>query len=89
MGGKNMIPESNEKHEQNKKKRFNIAETWGTLNEAQMNLVSWVAHTSMQKGRKLGQMEMDGHSAADIAKTLNVDVKLIETILSEKPEDSI
>ena len=82
-----MIPESNEKNEERKKKQLSIAETWGTLDESQLQLMSWVAHTSMQKGRLLGQMEMDGKTAEEIAKVLNTDEKLIKNILSEDPRD--
>lgn len=82
-----MIPESNEKNEERKQKQMNIAETWGTLNEAQLQLLSWVAHTSMMKGRVLEQMRMDGKTAADIAEKLGTDVSLVEKILLENPYD--
>lgn len=82
-----MIPESNEKNEERKQKQMNIAETWGTLNEAQLQLLSWVAHTSMMKGRVLEQMRMDGKTAVDIAEKLGTDVSLVEKILLENPYD--
>lgn len=82
-----MIPESNEKNEERKQKQMNIAETWGTLDEAQLQLLSWVAHTSMMKGRVLEQMRMDGKTADDIAEKLGTDVGLVEKILLENPYD--
>lgn len=84
-----MIPESNEKNEERRKKQLSIAETWGTLDESQLQLMSWVAHTSMMKGRVLEQMRMDGKSAADIAEKLGTDVNLVEKILLEDPYEGL
>lgn len=71
----------------NAAKQLTAADVFKSLNANQRWLVGWMTHTSLQKGRVLGQMEMDGKSAKDIAKRLGVPVKQIEIALNEKPED--
>lgn len=71
----------------NAAKQITAAEVFESLNANQRWLISWISHTSLQKGRVMGQMEMDGKSAEDIAKRLHVPVKMVQTALNEKPED--
>lgn len=70
-------------------KQFSIAEIWGTLDTNQLYLVSWVAHTSMQKGRIMGKLEMEGKTAKEIADILNTEEQLIQKALDEDPYEVI
>lgn len=85
------MSEKNEtqKAEEQQIKNFSIAEIWGTLDTNQLYLVSWVSHTSLQKGRVMGQMEKEGKSVNDIAEKLHVDVDLIKKALGEDPFEVI
>ena len=78
-----------QKAEEEQIKQFSIAEIWGTLDQNQLYLLSWVAHTSMQKGRIMGKMEMDGHTAKEIADTLHTEEELVQKALDEDPYDVI
>lgn len=80
-----MAEEKAKKEEEKQIKNFSIAEIWGTLDQNQLYLLSWVAHTSMQKGRIMGKMEMDGHTAKEIADTLHTEEELIQKALDEDP----
>ena len=62
-----------------------IQDIWDTLNKNQLWLLSWVSHTSLQKGRIMGHMEMDGKTAREIGRKLQVDPKLIQKALDEDP----
>ena len=86
-----MADEKNEtqKAEEQQVKQFSIAEIWGTLDTNQLYLVSWVAHTSMQKGRIMGKLEMEGKTAKEIADILNTEEKLIQKALDEDPYEVI
>ena len=68
-------------------KNFTIAEIWGTLDNNQLYLVSYVSHTSLQKGRVMGKMEMDGKTAEEIGKKLGVEPELVQKALDEDPYD--
>ena len=57
----------------------------GTLNEEQTMLMSYFIHTSLQKGRILGKMEMDGRTTKEIANALNVPEDQVKIILEEDP----
>ena len=86
-----MADEKNEtqKAEEQQIKQFSIAEIWGTLDTNQLYLVSWVAHTSMQKGRIMGKLEMEGKTAKEIADILNTEEQLIQKALDEDPYEVI
>lgn len=78
-----------QKAEEQQIKQFSIAEIWGTLDTNQLYLVSWVAHTSMQKGRIMGKLEMEGKTAKEIAEALNTEEQLIQKALDEDPYEVI
>lgn len=86
-----MVDEKNvtQKAEEQQIKQFSIAEIWGTLDTNQLYLVSWVAHTSMQKGRIMGKLEMEGKTAKEIADILNTEEQLIQKALDEDPYEVI
>ena len=71
----------------NAAKQLTAADVFKSLDANQRWLVGWMTHTSLQKGRVLGQMEMEGKTAEDIAKRLGVPVEQIKIALNEKPED--
>lgn len=72
---------------ENAAKQLTAADVFKSLDANQRWLVGWMTHTSLQKGRVMGQMEMDGKSAEDIAKRLGVPVEQVKIALNEKPED--
>lgn len=72
---------------ENAAKQLTAADVFRSLDANQRWLVGWMTHTSLQKGRVLGQMEMEGKTAEDIAKRLGVPVEQIKIALNEKPED--
>lgn len=72
---------------ENAAKQLTAVDVFKSLNPNQKWLVGWMSHTSLQKGRVLGQMEMEGKTAEDIAKRLGVPVEQIKIALNEKPED--
>lgn len=71
----------------NAAKQLTAADVFKSLDANQRWLLAWMTHTSLQKGRVMGQMEMNGRSAEDIAKRLSVPVEQIKIALNEKPED--
>lgn len=71
----------------NAAKQLTAADVFKSLDANQRWLVGWMTHTSLQKGRVLGQMEKEGKTAEDIAKRLGVPVEQIKIALNEKPED--
>lgn len=72
---------------ENAAKQLTAADVFKSLDANQRWLVGWMTHTSLQKGRVLGQMEMEGKTAEDIAKRLGVPVEQIKIALNERPED--
>ena len=72
---------------ENAAKQLTAADVFKSLDANQRWLVGWMTHTSLQKGRVLGQMEKEGKPAEDIAKRLGVPVEQIKIALNEKPED--
>jgi predicted Rossmann fold nucleotide-binding protein DprA/Smf involved in DNA uptake len=72
---------------ENAAKQLTAADVFKSLDANQRWLVGWMTHTSLQKGRVLGQMEKEGKTAEDIAKRLGVPVEQIKIALNEKPED--
>lgn len=71
----------------NAAKQLTAADVFKSLDANQRWLVGWMTHTSLQKGRVLGQMEKEGKTAEDIAKRLGVPVEQIKIALNERPED--
>lgn len=72
---------------ENAAKQLTAADVFRSLTPNQKWLVGWMSRTSLQKGRVLGQMEMDGKTAAEIAKRLHVTEEMVQKALNEKPED--
>ena len=78
-----------QKAEREQIKQFSIADIWWTLDQNQLYLLSWVAHTSMQKGRVMGKMEIEGKTAKEIADILHTEEELIQKALDEDPFEVI
>ena len=74
-----------QKAEEQMKKAWSVQTIMGTLNEEQTMLLSYFIHTSLQKGRILGKMEMDGKTAKEIANALQVSEDQVKIILEEDP----
>ena len=74
-----------QKAEEQMKKAWSVQTIMGTLNEEQTMLLSYFIHTSLQKGRILGKMEMDGKTAKEIADALQVSEDQVKVILEEDP----
>ena len=79
------IKNETKKAEEQLKKAWSVQTIMGTLNEEQTMLMSYFIHTSLQKGRILGKMEMDGKTAKDIADALQVSEDQVKVILEEDP----
>ena len=77
----------NEKQED--KTQFDAAKAFNDLDASGMRLIQWVAHTSLQKGRVLGRMEMDGKTAKEIAEKLHTEEELVQKVLDEDPFEVI
>lgn len=73
----------NEKQED--KTQFDATKAFNDLDASGMRLIQWVAHTSLQKGRVLGRMEVDGKSAKEIAEKLHTEEELVQKVLDEDP----
>jgi DNA-directed RNA polymerase specialized sigma24 family protein len=73
------------KAEEQMKKAWSVQTIMGTLNEEQTMLLSYFIHTSLQKGRILGKMEMDGRTTKEIADALQVPEDQVKVILEEDP----
>ena len=78
-----------QKAEEKMRKEWSIQDIMGTLDKEQQMLLSYFIHISIQKGRVIGKMEMDGKSIADIAKAINVPEEHIKMVLDEDPFDVI
>lgn len=74
-----------QKAEEQMKKAWSVQTIMGTLNEEQTMLLSYFIHTSLQKGRIFGKMEMDGKTAKQIADALQVSEDQVKVILEEDP----
>ncbi len=79
------IKNETQKAEEQMKKAWSVQTIMGTLNEEQTMLLSYFIHTSLQKGRILGKMEMDGKTAKEIADALQVSEDQVKIILEEDP----
>ena len=49
-----------QKAEEKMKKEWNIQEVLGGMDQNEQMVLSYFIHTSLQKGRIIGKMEMDG-----------------------------
>ena len=83
------IKNETQKAEEKMRKEWSIQDIMGTLDKEQQMLLSYFIHISIQKGRVIGKMEMDGKSIADIAKAINVPEEHIKMVLDEDPFDVI
>jgi DNA-directed RNA polymerase specialized sigma subunit len=79
------IKNETKKAEEQMRKAWSVQTIMGTLNEEQTMLMSYFIHTSLQKGRILGKMEMDGKTAKEIADALQVSEDQVKVILEEDP----
>lgn len=73
------------KAEEKMRKEWSIQDIMGTLDKEQQMLLSYFIHISIQKGRIIGKMEMDGKGVADIAKAINVPEEHVQMVLDEDP----
>ena len=83
------IKNETQKAEEKMRKEWSIQDIMGTLDKEQQMLLSYFIHISIQKGRVIGKMEMDGKSIADIAKAINVPEEHVKMVLEEDPFDVI
>lgn len=67
------------------KKEFDIDKFMATLTKDQQELISYFMFNSIQKGRIIGKMEMDGKSSEDIAKAVNAPEPSVRHIMSIDP----
>lgn len=83
------IKNETQKAEERMRKEWSVQEIMGTLSEEQQMLLSYFMHISVQKGRVMGRMEMDGKTAEEIAKAVNAPVDAIQQVLEEDPFEVI
>ena len=74
-----------QKAEEQMRKEWSIQDIMGTLDKEQQMLLSYFIHISIQKGRLIGRMEMDGKTAKEIADALQVPEDQIKLIMEEDP----
>ena len=77
------------KAEEQMKKEWSVQEIMGTLSKEQQMLLSYFMHISVQKGRVMGRMEMDGKTVEEIANAVNAPIDAIQKALEEDPFDVI
>ena len=85
MTENNNLKNETQKAEEKMKKEWSIQELMGTLDREQTMLLSYFIHISIQKGRIIGKMEMDGKTNAEIAKAINVPEEQVKMVLDEDP----
>ena len=78
-----------QKAEEKMRKEWSIQEIMGTLSKEQQMLLSYFMHISIQKGRVMGRMEMDGRSAEEIANAVKAPLDAVQKALEEDPFDVI
>lgn len=83
------IKNETKKAEEQMRKEWSVQEIMGTLSKEQQMLLSYFMHISIQKGRVMGRMEMDGKTAEEIAKAVNAPVDAIQKALEEDPFEVI
>lgn len=74
-----------QKAEEQMKKEWSIQDIMGTLDKEQTMLLSYFIHISIQKGRVIGRMEMDGKTPKQIGDILNVPEDQVKMVLDEDP----
>ena len=80
-----MADNETKKAEEKMKKEWSIQDIMGTLDKEQQMLLSYFIHISIQKGRLIGRMEMDGKSNKEIADIINVPEEQVKMVLDEDP----
>lgn len=83
------IKNETQKAEEQMKKEWSIQDIMGTLDNEQIMLLSYFIHISVQKGRMIGRMEMDGKTPKEIGDVLNVPEEQVKMVLDEDPFDVI
>lgn len=83
------IKNETQKAEEQMKKEWSIQDIMGTLDKEQTMLLSYFIHISVQKGRMIGRMEMDGKTPKEIGDVLNVPEEQVKMVLDEDPFDII
>ena len=83
------IKNETQKAEEKMRKEWSVQEIMGTLSKEQQMLLSYFMHISIQKGRVMGRMEMDGKTAEEIANAVNAPVDAIQKALEEDPFEVI
>lgn len=78
-----------QKAEEQIKKEWNIQEVLGGMDQNEQMVLSYFIHTSLQKGRIIGKMEMDGKTAKEIADVLHVPEDVVQKALDEDPFEVI
>lgn len=78
-----------QKAEEQMKKEWSIQDIMGTLDKEQTMLLSYFIHISVQKGRVLGKMEMDGKTPKEIGEVLNIPEEQVKMVLEEDPFEVI
>ena len=78
-----------QKAEEQMKKEWSIQDIMGTLDKEQTMLLSYFIHISIQKGRVIGRMEMDGKTPKQIGDILNVPEDQVKMVLDEDPFEVI
>lgn len=80
-----MADNETKKAEEKMKKEWSIQDIMGTLDKEQQMLLSYFIHISIQKGRLIGRMEMDGKTPKEIGDILNVPEDQVKMVLDEDP----
>jgi hypothetical protein len=83
------IKNETQKAEEQMKKEWSIQDIMGTLDKEQTMLLSYFIHISVQKGRVIGRMEMDGKTPKEIGDILNVPEEQVKMVLDEDPFEVI
>ena len=78
-----------QKAEEKMRKEWSVQEIMGTLSKEQQMLLSYFMHISIQKGRVIGRMEMDGKTAEEIANAVKAPLDAVQKALDEDPFDVI
>lgn len=78
-----------QKAEKQMRKEWSIQDIMGTLDKEQTMLLSYFIRISVQKGRIIGQMEMDGKAPKEIGDILNVPEEQVKMVLDEDPFEVI
>ena len=78
-----------QKAEEKMRKEWSVQEIMGTLTKDQQMLLSYFMHISIQKGRVMGRMEMDGKSVEEIANAVKAPLDAVQKALEEDPFEVI